>query len=414
MSFAAVEKIVQALLYDGYLLYPYRPSALKNRQRWLFGRLLPREFSIAHDETEAWKIQTECLIRSTPSTELEVRVRFLQLMESDKTNGDAVWNETVERDVPVTVNLERITSCPARFEFSFPPQLEGAVTLSAEQSLAGVFKLTVCIENLSSGVAGQDLDRALYHSLLSTHTLLRIVVHAARAPQDHTRAACTTLRVQQDPTRATFISLLDPPETYRTIAASCRNNGSWPVLIGSEPGRMMLSSPIILYDYPQVAPESPGDLFDNTEIDELLSLRIQTLTEAEKEEMSASNERARTVLERTDALTEHQLLNLHGRLRRGRESFSGDPQPVQDLVAEKDSRPPFQPGDRVRLRPRHGADALDLLLGGQTATIVSVQQDFEDGIHLGVVMDDDPGRDFGEQGLPGHRFFYRPDEVDRL
>jgi hypothetical protein len=304
MSFAAVENIVQALLYEGYLLYPYRLSALKNRQRWLFGRLLPREFCVAHDEAEAWKMQAECLIRGSLRTELTVSVRFLQLVGQSTALSYAAC-ETVERDVPATigpsgpmpsettertvpmaVNLEQITSCPSRVPFAFPPQLAGAVTLAAAEVEPGLFKLTVVIENLSSGVAGQDLDRALVDSLLSTHTLLRAQ-------------------------EGSFLSLLGPPEPYRALAASCQNHGAWPVLIGPEPGQRMLAAPLILYDYPQVAPESPGDLFDGTEIDELLSLRIQTLTPAEKREMSASSERARAILERTDGLTEDQLLNLH-------------------------------------------------------------------------------------------------------
>jgi hydrogenase maturation protease len=77
----------------------------------------------------------------------------------------------------------------------------------------------------------------------------------------------------------------------------------------------MLSSPIILYDYPQIAPESAGDLFEGTEIDEILALRILTLTEAEKHEMRQGDERARQILERTEALPEEQFLKLHGVLR---------------------------------------------------------------------------------------------------
>ena len=77
----------------------------------------------------------------------------------------------------------------------------------------------------------------------------------------------------------------------------------------------MLSSPIILYDYPQISPESPGDLFDGAEIDEILSLRIMTMTEEEKAEMRQSDERARQILERTESLPPEQLMKLHGALR---------------------------------------------------------------------------------------------------
>src|SRR5438876_5831612 len=174
MSFAAIENIVQALLYEGYLLYPYRPSALKNRQRWLFGRLLPREFSVEHGEAEPWMLQTECLIVGSPRTELEVSVRFLQLVESDDGKSDPGACETIERDVPVTVNLRQINASPARVSFAFPPQLEGTVTLAAIEPSPGLFKLAVIVENLSPGGAGVDLDRELHRALLSTHTLLHV------------------------------------------------------------------------------------------------------------------------------------------------------------------------------------------------------------------------------------------------
>ena len=107
-----------------------------------------------------------------------------------------------------------------------------------------------------------------------------------------------------------------PPDQISELAASCKNLGTWPVLVG-EPGERdtLLSSPIILYDYPQIAPESVGDLFDGTEIDEILSLRIMTLTDEEKREMSQSDERARQMLERTETLPVEQLMKLHGVLR---------------------------------------------------------------------------------------------------
>jgi len=368
MSFAAVEPLVQALLYEGHLLYPYRPRALKNRQRWLFGRLLPREFCLADGNTEAWGMQAECLILGTPQTEVEASLRFLQMTGAD----EGALCETVERDVRSRVSTGQIARSPIQVQFVFQPQLMGTLTLTASAPSPGLFKLNVAIENHSFHAGGEKTEQALFRSLLQTHTLLKAE-------------------------GGSFLSLLDPPEQFRAVAAGCQNIGTWPVLIGPASGQMMLAAPIILYDYPQIAPESPGDLFDGTEIDELLSLRIQTLTPAEKHAMSAAGPRARAVLERTDALTEDQLLNLHGRLQRGPSSACG-----------------FQPGDRVRLRPQQSADALDLLFRGQAATIVSVERDFDDRVHLGVVMDDDPGRDFGERGLPGHRFFYRPEELERL
>jgi hypothetical protein len=372
MSFEAAKEIARAVLYEGYLLYPYRTSALKNRLRWMFGRLLPREYSEAHGETEAWSMRTECLVAGTPEAQIDVCVRFLQPTATQPDNDDSSTYQAIEREVPATVSIHQIVISPYRLPFEFQPQLAGEVTLIAMQLGHELFKLTVAIENLSSGVADRNLDRALLQSLVSTYTLLHVQ-------------------------NGEFLSLIDPPEWARTSASACHNMGAWPVLVGDKPGTMMLSAPIILYDYPQVAPESPGDLFDGTEIDELLSLRIQTLTDEEKWEMTAGNDQARRLLERTEALTDEQLLQLHGRFKSACSAEST-----------------FQPGDRVRLRPRQGADAMDLLLNGQTAQIVSVRRDFEDQIHLAVVLDDDPGRDFGMEGQPGHRFFFRPEEVERL
>jgi hydrogenase maturation protease len=113
-----------------------------------------------------------------------------------------------------------------------------------------------------------------------------------------------------------FVSLVDPPEAYRCYASACQNLGTWPVLVGEQGQRdTLLSSPIILYDYPQIAPESPGDLFDGAEIDEILSLRILTMTDEEKREMRQSDDRARRILERTEALPEEHFAKLHGALR---------------------------------------------------------------------------------------------------
>ena len=79
MNLAHVDQIAKAVLYEGYMLYPYRPSSVKNRQRWNFGVLYPQAYSDRQDGTDAYRMQTECLVRGTPGTMLEVHVRFLQL-----------------------------------------------------------------------------------------------------------------------------------------------------------------------------------------------------------------------------------------------------------------------------------------------------------------------------------------------
>jgi hydrogenase maturation protease len=171
--------------------------------------------------------------------------------------------------------------------------IHGAVELSAVQSGDEIVKVRIRVRNQTrldmTPAATRDL--ALMRSLASNHTLLGL----------------------QD---GAFVSLLDPPDGLRDLAGGCQNVGTWPVLVGDEGQRdTMISSPIILYDYPQIAPESAGDLFDGTEIDEILSLRIMTLTDEEKKEIRRSDERARQILERTENVPAEQLMKLHGVLR---------------------------------------------------------------------------------------------------
>jgi hypothetical protein len=232
-----------------------------------------------------------------------------------------------------------------------------------------------------------------------------------------------------------FFSLTDPPENLRTATEACRNLGVWPVLVGS-PGEQdaMLASPIILYDYPQIAPESPGDLFDATEIDELLTLRIMTLTEEEKAMAGATDNRTRRLIERTESLAREQLAGLHGAVRRfepvAADAVRGQRDPfarqtaVDDYAAGAELPSPIKsiqvdgvqlrPGDRVRLRPGLGGDIFDLALNGKVATIESIEQDYEDRFHVAVTLDDDPGRDLGLARQPGHRFFFKPEELEPL
>jgi hydrogenase maturation protease len=171
-------------------------------------------------------------------------------------------------------------------------RLEGRVLMSSEPVSDGVFRLSVAIENLTRVEAAQPIgDDVMLHALVSTHTILRSG-------------------------NGKFISLTDPPASLRPAAAACRNVGTWPVLAGDPGSRdTLLSSPIIVSDYPAVAPESPGDFFDGTEMDEMLSLRILTLTDDEKREMRESDDRARRLLERTEACTAEELMRLHGAMR---------------------------------------------------------------------------------------------------
>jgi hypothetical protein len=339
MNLAPVEAIVKAVLYEGYILYPYRASNVKNRQRWTFGGVYPRQ-----EESFACGVQTECLVRGSLESVIEVHVRFLHLMrrevgefaspmtevpagqEPAYTNvaslkvGEEVsqsWEEAVERDVTApSLMLKQLTGAPVKMPFAFAGQrslkplrgqdgcvygllihtsadVQGELTIAAAGVESGVFRLTVRIDNVTPLGDTESCERreAHWRAFASTHTILGVRGGA-------------------------FISLLDPPDELKDAAAACNNQGTWPVLAGEEGTTdTILSSPIILYDYPQVAPESPGDLFDATEIDEILTLRILAMTDEEKRDMAALDARARALLERTQALTAADVGRLHGTRR---------------------------------------------------------------------------------------------------
>jgi hydrogenase maturation protease len=332
------EEVARAVLYEGYILYPYRPSSVKNQQRFNFGVVYP---PVSSDG--AATIQTQCLTMVTSGgAELDIEVRFLHLLartvveldepsfelpagseprthpvEKVEAGGNLYqsWQEGVEREVNLTgCTVKELARRPVRREFCFAAsravepirdtsgrigwlvrreqeRISGIVEVSAGPAGVDLFRITVLLRNLTENPSAKTRDGALLRSLVSAHKIL-------------------TVR------GGNFISLIDPPDFCRVAADECENAGTFPVLAGEE-GTLdvMLSSPIILYDYPQIAPESAGDLFDGTEIDEILSLRILTLTDEEKREMRQSDERGRRILDRIETLPEEQWMKLHGILR---------------------------------------------------------------------------------------------------
>ncbi|GER91115.1 hypothetical protein KDW_52770 [Dictyobacter vulcani] len=341
MKLAQMKEIADAILYEGYLLYPYRRSAIKNRQRWTFGVVYPQAYSLARGGQEPWTMRTECLFRGTPhQTQLTVMVRFLHLLQNNVVHVDKPaaiahdglivprqmheeWEEGVTREIILPdLTLRRVLTQPIEQVISFPGRyvvqslsngsirsswreqqdILGLVKISASNVQADIYKLVVSIENLTpqAGIDMQQREAVLLNSFISTHTILQL---------------------QQ----GTFFSSLDPPDELSEVARRCQNCHTWPVLIGDE-GELqtMLSSPIILYDYPKIAPESVGSFFDGTEIDEMLTLRMLTLSDDEKEELRHGDERAREILERTESLSVEQLMKLHGVVRRDDERQSVD------------------------------------------------------------------------------------------
>jgi hypothetical protein len=314
-----VEEIANAVLYEGYILYPYRPSAPKNRQRFSFGIVAPRADGDADASGSTSVLQTECLARSGGQAELRVRVRFLHLiarsLEQRAPAAGATldsWQEAAECDVHLAVRVDEAGAEGTKQAFQFPPtcertpsddgngcviraqeELSGELQVSIERCDVALLKVSVRVANTTprSPSSGGDRDGCLMQSLVSTHAILQIA-------------------------GGEFVSLLDPPDAARVLAASCRQAGLWPVLVGEPHDRdAVLASPIILYDYPEIAPESAGDFCDGTEIDEMLALRVLTMTDAEKREMRLGDPRARRMLERTESLSDDEMMKLHGVLR---------------------------------------------------------------------------------------------------
>ena len=389
MSTCLVDQIARAVLYEGYILYPYRASAIKNQQRWNFGVLYPPAWAASQTGSDRSYFQMECLAQCSGNACIDVSLRFLQLVSREDRERE--WQEGLEQHFSLkAIAISEISATPRVENFSFPAGeeatdnvvrrrslLEGQLEISAINLRPDLVRLTVRVRN-TSAISASTCNKALMHSLASAHAVLRL----------HT---------------AEFVSQIDPPKYLSEAVAACQNTGVWPVLVGEAGVRdTMLGSPIILYDYPRVAPESKGDLFDSTEIDEILILRILTLTDEEKEEMRRSDERGRHLLERLESSPPEYLLDLHGKMR--------EVQPAE--------MPPaltrFSKGDRVRLRPRKRADIFDTLLEGKIAIIEAVEQDFENEIHFAVVIEDDPGRDLGEMRQIGHRFFFSPEEVEAV
>ncbi len=442
MNTALVEKVVNAVLYEGYILYPYRASSKKNRERFTFGRVYPEDYSVAQKGAEPCLMQTECLARDESKDALvAISVRFLHPMARevgmlpapiaempagepprleivpDFQVGEQLyqtWQEVVEQKVELPTFALREAG-QITHEFGFPASralepirgadgkinallvrrqdaVRGVVEVATQPVDDAVFKISVRIFNRTA-VPPNDLENQsaiIMRTFTSTHTIL----HAQGGE---------------------CLSLTDPPPAYAEATAACKNIGTWPVLVGDESKNerdAMLSSPIILYDYPKIAPESPGDLFDGLEIDEILTLRVMAMSDAEKIEMRQVDEQARRILERTENMSSDHLLKMHGMMRSVRSSNEDFFNPSTRLESATVGGTQVKAGDRVRIRPKKRADVMDMALDGKIAVIEAVEQDVEGGVQLALVLDDDPGRDLGMLRQPGHRFFYATDEVE--
>lgn len=430
---ARARAVADAVLYEGYLLYPYRANSRKNQSRWQFGVLGPNGAAAAGLGEES-SLSAQCLIDADDNAMITMAVRFLQLQRRavEDRNGTRVaqltvdtrswiaWDEAVEREivlgplpliavtlplpVPGGTEVEEIREASGhgagRLVRTRLP-LDAELALSVERD-DGYLRLSVEVRNI--GAAATDQRDAIARSPIGAHVIAEI-------------------------TGGRFISLLEPPAEAAAAVGRCTRHRCFPVLAGP-PGdhSIALISPIILYDHPEVAEQSDGPLFDSTEIDEILTLRIMTLTDEEKSQARATDARAAGIIDRCDAMTPEALQQLHGVLR---DPHAGEPALIPEIpegvdwwdpLADNAVRPDSDAvsiagvrvhrGSRVRLHPNRRADAQDLFFDGQPARVTSVHEDVDGHAHVGVVLEDDPAADLHESY--GRYLYFAPDEIEPL
>ncbi|ORV10335.1 hypothetical protein [Mycobacterium celatum] len=428
--------VADAVLYEGYLLYPYRASSSRNQSRWQWGVLGPPgavEAGVGEDDG----LSAQFLVAADAIT-LVLRFLHLQHRGAEQDTGGGryrpvdelstpsgrwlSWDEAVERELsfgpfeldepdrrwtlPVTVSSGTdIEAVPGGRLVRTRQEVRASLTVDVERD-HGLDRVTVSVRN--GGTAATDKHDAIARSLIGTHLIV-------------------------DAVGGEFVSLLEPPESASVAAARCRQHRCFPVLAGP-PGEhdLLLISPIILYDHPEIAEQSEGALYDATEIDEILTLRVMTMTEEEKAQARATDPLAAQIIDRCDAMSPEAMQRLHGVLRdphtgsaAGRPGLIPEiPDGVQwwDPLADNAVRPDSDAvlvngvrvarGSRVRLHPARRADAQDLFFSGKTARVTSVHEDVDGNQHVGVVVEDDPAAELHD--WYGRYLYFAPDEVEPL
>ncbi|HET9877599.1 MAG TPA: hypothetical protein VFQ37_17875 [Mycobacterium sp.] len=435
-NWARTRAVADAVLYEGYLLYPYRGTSSKNQSRWQWGVLGPpgaADTGIGEDDS----LSAQFLVQAGDEITLVVRFLHLQHRAAERELGGGrfenvdelstpsgswlSWDEAVEVELPF--GPLRLADPPAHWTLPVTAPagtdveaVDGGRLLRTRQAVCAELavdvehdrdldRVTVTVRNTGSPADDKDAgkDSVIARSLLGTH----IIVEAVGGE---------------------FISLLEPPEHAVPAVARCRQHRCFPVLAG-QPGEhdLLLVSPIILYDYPEIAEQSEGALYDSTEIDELLTLRVMTMTDEEKAAARATDPRAARIIDRCDSMSPDAMTRMHGVLR--------DPHRVAGLIPEvPDGVGWWEPlvdtavqpdvdavlingvrvarGSRVRLHPSRRADAQDLFFSGKTARVTSVHEDVEGNRHVGVVVEDDPAADLHD--WYGRSLYFSPDEIEPL
>ncbi|MGW0057124.1 hypothetical protein A5780_22390 [Nocardia sp. 852002-20019_SCH5090214] len=418
-SRARARAVADAVLYEGYLLYPYRADARKNRCRWQFGVLGPvgAHASGLGEESE---LAGQMPIAPDGDSVLRFTLRFLQLQHRAAAGTSRPdWDEAVEREIsvgpcaPVAVTVPFEVPGGRDTEPLVDPATGRADVVRTRRPLRGEFELAVASEGgypiltvtvRNTGEPATDRRDALARSMLGAH----VIAEAGGAE---------------------FVSLLEPPPEAEAAVARCVQHRCFPVLAGPPGDRsLMLISPIILYDHPEIAEQSQESLYDATEIDEILTLRVMAMTDEEKAAARATDPRAARIVDSCDAMTAEQMARLHGVLRdpgAGQNRLVPEIPPGTDWwdpVADGAVRPDsdavpiagtlVRKGSMVRLHPARRADIHDMFFDGRDARVTSVHADVDGRTHVGVVIADDPGADLHE--WYGRYLYFDPDELEPL
>ncbi|MEA2273677.1 MAG: hypothetical protein QOI98_2385 [Solirubrobacteraceae bacterium] len=356
-----LDAMVDSLLYEGYALYPYTPGATKNATPTPFGIVYPPAYAGGSDWT-FHHLELQCLLEGGET--LTGEVRFLQ---PDGPRHQAAARRLELGESPVADLSGDGVSADQSFPSDEGDTLEVHIDLRAERQPDGRVLATLRVENRTPAADGLDRAGALRHSLISTHPIL------------HVRGG-------------RFVSPLES-------GGACDNVNTWPVLATAEDD-VMLGAAIVLPDHPQIAPESRGNLFDSTEIEEALLLHVHVLSDDERAAIEEQDPAVREMVARAAAATPEDMLALHGRVTLRDPVTTEPPQPsaaVRDPSrgeeeATADGKT-FRRGGKVVLRPGPDADLHARLVEGRTATVERIFTDWDGKVHLAVTIDDDPGQD---------------------
>ena len=286
-----IEKIADAILYEGYNLFPFRKSSLKNQKRFNFGIVSPKCWA-ENRTNNAFFQQTEVLIFSKDRDfNISMKIRFLQV--EDKKYD---WQNVLPRSIEVNFNFAEILDTQHKKSFKFSSEnnfrkIHGEIKTFATRIHKNLFKISLVLINKTESENSSE-NQILPSSFISAHSILQIG-------------------------KGKFISLRETQKEFESPAGTCKNIGVFPVLAGEKNKQnSVLSSPIILYDFPEVSENSFADFFDGTEIDELMVLSILALSDAEQEEIRKTDEKAAKILDKLDKIDARDLLKLHASMTR--------------------------------------------------------------------------------------------------